>query len=130
MTESVAVVASCSTRIVTGDVRRSVHEGVADDVGDHLPQPILVAVDDDWRSVELDVDRPPGRRGAGVGGGVARQHRQVDRSHVEWTPLVEPGERQHVVDEAADARRLLLGATHRVVERRRVAEPPWRYSSA
>ena len=101
-----------------------VHEGVADDVGDHLPQPILVAVDDDWRSAELDVDRPPGRRRAGVGCGVARQQRQVDRSHVERTLLVEPGERQHVIDEAADACRLLLGATHRVVERRRVAQTP------
>ena len=72
-------------------VRRGVHEGVADDVGDHLPQPVLVAVDDDRRAVERRRrSAGSGDVAAGVGGGVARQRRQVDRTDVERALLVEP----------------------------------------
>ena len=104
-----------------GDVARRVDERVADDVGDHLAQAVLVAGHDD-RAGERRRDRTVGIDRAGVAGGVGGQAEQVDRPAVERPALVELGQRQQVVDEAGHADGLLLGAPHRLVELGRLVE--------
>ena len=52
-----------------------------------------------------------------VGGGVDREHTEIDRSLAEWTSLVEAGEQEEVVDQRAHSQRLGLGTAHRLLQR-------------
>ena len=93
------------------------HERVADEVGDDLAQPVLVARRRPPAPSAVGCDRPVGVDGPRV---ARRRRRRARRgrpgSLLERPALVEPGEEQQVVDEAAHAHRLLLGAAHRLVE--------------
>ena len=98
------------------------HERVADQVADHLAQPVLVAVDGHALG-DVGGHHPVGRDRAPVGGGVDAEHAEVDRRALERAALVEPGEEQQVVDQRRHAHRLLLGAPHRLVEVAGLGEP-------
>ena len=104
-------------------VARSVDERVADDVGEHLPQAILVTRHHD-RPLDVGADRPARVDRRRIAGSVGHEHGEIDRPGLERPVLVELGERQHVVDEAAHPDRLLLGSSHRLVQLARLAEPP------
>ena len=93
--------------------RRRVHERVADQVGHHLAQPALVALDRDpfghrrrHRSGRIDGPRVADR--------VDGEHAEIDGARFERAALVESGQEQEVVDERAHAHRFLLGAPHRL----------------
>ncbi len=60
---------------------------------------------------------PLGGTGARIGGGVDREHAEIDRRLFERATLVEPRQQQEVVDERAHAQRLRLGAAHRLLQR-------------
>ena len=90
-------------------------ERVPDEIAQHLPEPVLVAVDGDARG-HVGRHDPVGRDRACVGGGVDAQHAEVDRLTGQRPPLVETGEQQQVVDQRRHPDRLLLGAPHRLVE--------------
>ena len=104
-------------------VARGVDEGVAHEVGHHLAEAVLVAVDDD-ASLGRGSHRPAGRHGACVGGGVDREHPEVDGLSFQRPALVEPGQQEEVVDELSHPPRLGLGAPHRLVAFRGVVESP------
>ena len=75
--------------------------GVGQQVGEHLPQPVLVA--EDQLRVVGQFQHPPvaGAGHLGVARGVDGQPRHVDRLAAQRPAGVEPGEQQQVVDEDA-----------------------------
>ncbi len=91
---------------------RCVHERVAHQVGQHLPQQQRIA-DDRRGAGGLDIDGAVGRGDARVVDGVARERREVDVLAQRRADLVEPRERQQVLDEHAHARGLVLDPQHR-----------------
>ena len=88
------------------------HERVAQQVGEHLAQPHLVAGDDQRRG-DPGADRAAAVGGAGVGAGVLHQRLHVDRPGLERPALVETCEQQQVVDEDPHALGLVVDAAHR-----------------
>ena len=92
-----------------------VHERVAQQVAEHLAQLVGVA-EHDRRAVAGDLDRAVGGGRAGVGGGVAGELGEVDLAVRRVDDLVEPRQRQQVLDEHAHARRLVLDPPHRPLD--------------
>ena len=91
------------------------HERVADEVAEHLAQLVGVA-EHDGGAVGVDADRAVGRGRVGVGDGVAGEVGEVDLGVRRVGDLVEPRERQQVLDEHAHARRLVLDPPHRLLD--------------
>ena len=67
-------------------------------------------------AVARDLDRAVGGGRAGVVGGIAGELREVDLGVRRVGDLVEPRERQQVLDEHAHARRLVLDPPHRLLD--------------
>ena len=100
--------------------RRRVHERVAQQVAEHLAQLVRVA-EHGRRSVGGERDLAIGRRRPRVGHRVLGERREVDLAVRRLGDLVEPCERQQVLDEHAHARRLVLDPLHRLVDLLRLA---------
>ena len=90
-------------------------ERVAEQVGQHLAQLMRVA-EHDGGAVAADLDRAVGGGRVGVGDGVAREMGQVDVGVRGVGHLVEPRERQQVLDQHAHARGLVLDPPHRLLD--------------
>ena len=94
---------------------RRVHQRVADQVAHHLAQPVLVALDGHAFG-HVGGDRPVGRHGPRVGGGVDAEHAEVDRARGRAGDPRRAGPAAGGRRPASHAHRLLLGAAHRLVE--------------
>ena len=92
-------------------------QGVAHQVADDLPEPDLVA-DHQQRGTRADgqVDAAVRRDDARVVHRVSGQREQVDWPRLERSLLIEAGEQQHVLDQDAHPRGLLLDSAHDPVE--------------
>ena len=90
-----------------GRARTGVHERVAHEVGQHLPQLVGVAQHDRGGG-RVEGDRSIGFGGARVVHGVGRHQGQVDGLALELAHLVEPGGGQEVLHEHAHPCGLLL----------------------
>ena len=103
-----------------GGAVRGVPQGVGDEVGHHLAQPGLGArttVGAD-RAVEAEQrDASLRRPHAGVGDGIRREHGEVDLAASTTGFVVDPGQGEQVLDEAAHPGRLGLDALHRAGRR-------------
>jgi hypothetical protein len=80
---------------------RGVPPGVGEQVGEHLPQPVLVAEGEFGLVGQFEHPAVAGAGHLGVAGGVDGQPGHVDGLAVQRPPGVEPGEQQQVVDEDA-----------------------------
>ena len=92
-----------------------VDERVADEVGEHLAELVGVA-EHERGAVGVDRDRAAGSGGVGIGDGVARERGEVDLRVRGVGDLVQPRQRQQVLDEHAHARRLVLDPPHRLLD--------------
>ena len=92
-------------------------ERVAHQVPDDLPQPRLVA-DDQERGAGLhrQVDGPGRGEQPGIVHRVGGQREQVDRLPGQRPLLIEPGQQQQVLDEQAHPGRFLLHPLHEPVQ--------------
>ena len=99
-----------------------VGQRVGQQVGQHLPQPGLVALHE-HRLGRVQRHLPRGMRGRGVEHRVGGQGGKVDRFQGQGPALVEAGQQQQVLDQAAHAGALLADAAHDVVELVRVDRP-------
>ena len=105
-----------------GRARRACADGVADEVGEHLPQPRLLA-DDHARRRRARPSRSGTSRVGRDGSRACRSLTASAASTVRSTgpsahrsALVDPGEREQVLDERAHAGGGLLDAAHGVVD--------------
>ena len=90
---------------------RRVDPGVGQQVAGHLPEPGLVAGDD--QRIGMLVGHRAGRvDGREVGQGVAGHGDEVDRLAFQRPALVEPGQQEEVLDEEPHAGGLVLDAAH------------------
>ena len=101
-------------------VGRGVDERIADEVAEHLAELVGVA-EHDRGAVGVDADRAVGRGGVRVGDRVAREVREVDLGVRRVDDLVEPRQRQQVLDEHPHARGLVLDPPHRLLDLLRLA---------
>ena len=92
---------------------RRVHERIAHQIRDDLPQPAVVA-QHGRRRFDRRSDRSGGIDGAGVADGVLGEDFEAHGRALERASLVETGEQQQVVDERAHTDRFLLRAAHRL----------------
>ena len=92
-----------------------VDERVADEVAEHLAQLVGVA-EHERGAVRVDRDRAARSGGVRVGDGVAREWGEVDRRVRGVGDLVEPRERQQILDQHAHARGLVLDPSHRLLD--------------
>ena len=109
---------------------RGVGEGVVDQVGQHLAQPLVVAEHDQGAPARVAVagaqhqlDLAVGGDRPGVVDGLGGQGEQVHRLPVERALLVEPGQQQEVLDQQPHPGRLVLDPPHQAVQLGRVARP-------
>ncbi len=86
---------------------------VAEEVVDHLAQPVLVAHDDGIGRIEVEVDHPVGVDDTRIVDCRSDQTCHIDTCVLEWATLIEAGQQQQVVDEYAHADRFLLDPMHR-----------------
>ena len=89
---------------------RRVPQGVHDQVRHDLAQPALVTEHDDRAQLPAEPDDPQapvGLDGAGVLRHVGRDHREIDRRALLRPLLVEPGEREQVLHQRAQAAALV-----------------------
>ncbi len=85
---------------------------IAEEVGQHLPDPALVDAGDQPRR-RLGADRPLGLNRRGVSHSVPHDYRQVRFGEVERGRPVQPGQLKQLGDEGGHALRLLLDPAHR-----------------
>ena len=91
----------------------SVGEGVAHQVGDDLPQPGLIAEDQEGRAAaDRQLDLPPGGDHPGVLHRVGGEGEQVNRPALDRPLLVEPRQQQHVLHQHPHPGGLLLHPLH------------------
>ena len=88
---------------------------VREQVVEHLPQPLLVALDD-HRAVRVELELAARVEHARRLDRLARDLAELHRSALERTALVEPGEQEQVVDEKAHPTRLALDPGHCALE--------------
>ncbi len=94
---------------------RGVDDRVAQQVGEDAAQRVAVGPSR-HRPGRAQGDRPLRRRGPGVVAGVLEQLAQVERFARRLAHLVDPRQRQQVVDQAAHPRRLGLDPRHRPLD--------------
>lgn len=91
-----------------------VHPGVGEQVGEHLMQASIVAIDHHWFVGHVEGPFVLGTSGVGIAHGIDEQAGEVEWRACEVAPLVEAGEEKQVFDEGSHAYRFRLDPAERV----------------